>query len=260
MELCGCISFFATEKIKMIEIKNLKKKYPNSDRYAVNNLSVTLKEGEIFGFLGQNGAGKSTTIKCLTGILPFDEGEITVCGHSIKDDPIGAKMNMGYVPDNHSVYEKLTGREYVNYVADLYHVSLEDRTARLEKFLDLFRLRFAVDKQIKGYSHGMKQKINVIGALIHNPKLLVLDEPFTGLDPQSAFQLKTMMRKHAENGGAVLFSSHVLDVVEKICDRVGIIDHGKIIAVGSVEAIRESADDSLEKFFLQITGEAEKEA
>lgn len=251
MELCGCISFFATEKIKMIEIKNLKKKYPNSDRYAVNNLSVTLKEGEIFGFLGQNGAGKSTTIKCLTGILPFDEGEITVCGHSIKDDPIGAKMNMGYVPDNHSVYEKLTGREYVNYVADLYHVSLEDRTARLEKFLDLFRLRFAVDKQIKGYSHGMKQKICIIAALIHDPKLWVLDEPMMGLDPQSIAEIIGYMREHVQKGNTVFFSSHNLDLVAKLCDRAAIINRGVLVDV--VDLKDEENRKNLEKTFFEAT-------
>jgi ABC-2 type transport system ATP-binding protein len=150
----------------MLKITNLTKQYPNSEKIAVSNLNLELKEGEIFGFLGQNGAGKSTTIKCLTGVLPFSEGEITICGHSIKDDSIAAKMNMGYVPDNHSVYERLTGREYVNYVANLYGVSTEDRVARLEKYLDLFRLRFAVDRQIKSYSHGMKQKICIIAALI----------------------------------------------------------------------------------------------
>ena len=241
----------------MLKITNFSKTYSGSVKKAVDDVSFEVKPGEIFGFIGPNGAGKSTTIKCLTGILNFDEGSIVIDGHDLKTDAIAAKKSVGYVSDSHIIYDKL-GLEYVNFMRTIYGAPADEQ--RLKELLDDFNLTEVAGNPIKSYSHGMKQKINVIGALIHNPKLLVLDEPFTGLDPQSAFQLKTMMRKHAENGGAVLFSSHVLDVVEKICDRVGIIDHGKIIAVGSVEAIRESADDSLEKFFLQITGEAEKEA
>lgn len=242
----------------MLKITNFSKTYSGSAKKAVDDVSFEVKPGEIFGFIGPNGAGKSTTIKCLTGILNFDEGSIVIDGHDLKTDAIAAKKSVGYVSDSNIIYDKLTGLEYVNFMRTIYGAPADEQ--RLKELLDDFNLTEVAGNPIKSYSHGMKQKINVIGALIHNPKLLVLDEPFTGLDPQSAFQLKTMMRKHAENGGAVLFSSHVLDVVEKICDRVGIIDHGKIIAVGSVEAIRESADDSLEKFFLQITGEAEKEA
>ena len=184
----------------MLKVTNLKKVYPKSDRVAVDDISFELRPGEIFGFLGQNGAGKSTTIKCLTGILPFDGGTIEVCGYDIQKEPIKAKMNMGYVPDNHSVYEKLTGREYVNYVADLYRVSKEDRTERLDKYLDLFKLGFAIDKQIKAYSHGMKQKICIIAALIHEPRLWVLDEPMMGLDPQSTAEIIAYMREHCAKG------------------------------------------------------------
>lgn len=239
----------------MLKVENLRKVYPKSDRVAVDDISFELRPGEIFGFLGQNGAGKSTTIKCLTGILPFEGGTIEVCGYDIKKDPIKAKMNMGYVPDNHSVYEKLTGREYVNYVADLYRVSKADRTERLERYLDLFKLRFAIDKQIKAYSHGMKQKICIIAALVHRPKLWILDEPMTGLDPRSAHVLKELMRRHCDEGNSVFFSSHVLEVVEKLCDRLAIINRGKIIEVMSMDELRNRKEDvSLEEFFLSVTG------
>ncbi len=242
----------------MLKITNFSKTYLGSDRKAVDNVSFEVKAGEIFGFIGPNGAGKSTTIKCLTGILGFTEGSISVDGKDLKVNPVEAKRQIGYVSDSHVIYEKLTGLEYVNFMRTVYGAPADE--AKLKEYLEMFELTDAVNSPIKSYSHGMKQKINVIGAIIHNPKLLVLDEPFTGLDPQSSFQLKELMKKHASEGGAVLFSSHVLDVVEKICDRVGIIDHGKMIAVGSVDSIRAEADDSLEKFFLQITAEADKEA
>ncbi len=241
----------------MLKIDHLMKKYPKSDRYSVNDISFELKPGEIFGFLGQNGAGKSTTIKCLTGILPFDSGSIEICGHDIATDPIAAKMEMGYVPDNHSVYEKLTGREYVNYVADLYKVSLEDRNARLEHYLDLFRLRFAVDRQIKAYSHGMKQKICIIAALIHEPKLWVLDEPMMGLDPQSTAEIIAYMREHCRKGNTVFFSSHNLDLVKKLCDRVAIINEGQIIDMFDLKNNEENKANLEERFF-KITGTYEK--
>jgi ABC-2 type transport system ATP-binding protein len=208
----------------MIVIENFSKKYINSDRFAVNNLNMRIKPGELFGFLGLNGAGKSTTIKCMTGIYPFDKGNIRICGYDIVKDNINAKMNIGYVPDNHSVYEKLTGREYVNYVADLYKVPLEIRQERLNKFLRIFRMSAAVDRQIKGYSHGMKQKICVIAALIHNPKVWVLDEPLMGLDPQSIFLIIEHMKQHCAEGNTVFFSSHNIDMVAKLCDRVAIIN------------------------------------
>ena len=238
----------------MLKVENLKKTYPKSDRVAVDNISFELKPGEIFGFLGQNGAGKSTTIKCLTGILPFDSGTITICGHDIVKEPIKAKMEMGYVPDNHSVYEKLTGREYVNYVADLYKVPALVRTERIDRYAKLFKLEAAIDRQIKSYSHGMKQKICIIAALIHDPKLWVLDEPMTGLDPRSAYNLKQLMREHADKGNSVFFSSHVLEVVEKVCDRVGIIDDGHLITCCAIDELKErNKDKSLEELFLKLT-------
>ena len=258
----------------MLTVTNLKKVYPKSDRVAVDDISFELRPGEIFGFLGQNGAGKSTTIKCLTGILPFEGGTIEVCGYDIQKEPIKAKMNMGYVPDNHSVYEKLTGREYVNYVADLYRVSKADRTERLERYLDLFKLRFAIDKQIKAYSHGMKQKICIIaalihepklwvldepmmGALIHEPKLWVLDEPMMGLDPQSTAEIIAYMREHCAKGNTVFFSSHNLDLVKRLCHRVAIINEGHLIDCFDL-AGNEENKANLEERFFKITGTYEK--
>lgn len=236
----------------MLTINNLSKKYPNSEKYSVDGLSIEVKEGEIFGFLGKNGAGKSTTIKCITGILPFEEGTINVCGYDIRKEPIKAKMNIGYVPDNHSVIEKLTGREYVNYVADVYKVGLE-REERLNKYLELFNLGFAVDKQIKSYSHGMKQKICIIAALIHQPKLWVLDEPMMGLDPQSMAEIVLHMQEHCSKGNMVFFSSHNLDLVKKLCHRVAIINDGKLIEVLEL-ANNKANQNRLEETFYNATG------
>lgn len=215
----------------MLDIDHLSKKYLNSPHYSVTDLTIKVKKGEIFGFLGQNGAGKSTTIKCLTGIYPFDSGDIKVNGYSIKTEPLKAKLNIGYVPDNHAVYDNLTGREYVNCIADLYGVSEEDRTARLEEYLKIFKLGFAIDRQIKGYSHGMKQKICIIAALIHQPKLWVLDEPMVGLDPQSIFEIINRMKAHVSSGNTVFFSSHNIDLVAKLCDRVAIIHDGQLCTI-----------------------------
>ncbi len=237
----------------MLIVRKLVKTYPKSDRVAVDNISFSVRPGEIFGFLGQNGAGKSTTIKCLTGILPFDSGEIKICGHDIVKDPIKAKMCMGYVPDNHSVYEKLTGREYVNYVADLYKVPTDLRRERLDRFAKLFKLEFAIDRQIKSYSHGMKQKICIIAALIHEPKLWVLDEPMMGLDPQSTAEIIAHMREHCANGNTVFFSSHNLDLVKKLCHRVAIINEGKIIDMFDL-AGNEQNKANLEERFFRLTG------
>ena len=235
----------------LLEIRNLKKRYVNSKRYSINDLTLEIRAGEIFGFLGQNGAGKSTTIKCITGIHPYDEGEIIVCGHDMKTDPIGAKKNIGYVPDNHSVYEKLTGREYINYIADLYGVSLEDREARMNRYLKMFKITFAVDRQIKGYSHGMKQKICIIAALIHNPRLWVLDEPMVGLDPQSMFDIIDEMKTHTAEGNTVFFSSHNIDLVSKLCDRVAIIHDGELKAL--IDLHEEGNRESLESVFRGLT-------
>ncbi len=241
----------------MLTINNLTKSYAKSTVKAVDDLSLELRPGEIFGFLGPNGAGKSTTIKCLTGIQPFDGGTITVCGHNLISDSVEAKKCMGYVPDQHVIYDRLKGMEYLNFMADMYDVSTVERKERLEYLLDLFHLTDAVNSPIKTYSHGMKQKISVIGALLHDPKLWVLDEPLTGLDPQAAYDLKELMREHCKKGNTVFFSSHVLEVVEKVCDRVGIINKGKLITVLDIKELKERRnDESLEEFFLSVTGGA----
>ena len=241
----------------MLNISHLKKKYRGSDVWAVNDLSLEVKEGEIFGFLGPNGAGKSTTIKSLVGILPFDEGEITIGGIDLRKDPLAAKANIGYVPDNHAVFERLTGREYVNHIANLYRVPPELAEERSEQYLEIFSLAHAFDRPIKTYSHGMKQKITIIAALVHAPKLWVLDEPLTGLDPQSCFQLKKAMKKHAEEGNTVFFSSHILDVAENLCDRVCIINHGELQGVYVPKELREQGE-TLENLFMHVVyGEGE---
>lgn len=240
----------------MITISNLSKKYKSADTYAVKNLSLTVQDGEVFGFIGANGAGKSTTIKCITGILPFVEGKIEIAGFDLAKDPISAKKNIGYVSDNHSVYDKLTGRQYVNFLADVYGVTKELRDTRLNELATRFELQDKLDNPIKSYSHGMKQKICVIGALIHEPKVWVLDEPLTGLDPKSARELKGLMREHCEKGNVVFFSSHVLEVVEKLCDRVAIIKNGEIIASFSMDELEKQQEGkSLEDFFLEITAD-----
>lgn len=239
------------ENDSMLKIEHLKKKYANGTRYSVNDLTLDIKKGEIFGFLGQNGAGKSTTIKCITGIHPYTSGSITINGYDMKKNPIEAKLNIGYVPDNHSVYEKLTGREYVNYIADIYGVPLEERTERMNRYLKMFKISFAVDRQIKGYSHGMKQKICIIAALIHNPKLWVLDEPMVGLDPQSMFDIIEEMKKHTEAGNTVFFSSHNIDLVAKLCDRVAIIHDGELCAL--IDLHEEGKRETLEETFRGFT-------
>lgn len=237
----------------MLKLTNVCKKYKNSEIYSVKDLTFEVKEGEIFGFLGKNGAGKSTTIKSITGIIPFDGGSIEICGHDIKKEPIACKLNIGYVPDNHAVYENLTGKEYVNYIANLYKVSKEETEERLEKFVKLFNMRHAIDNQIRSYSHGMKQKICIIAALIHNPKLWVLDEPLMGLDPQSAYDIKCYMKEHRRLGNTVFFSSHNIDMVEKLCDRVAIINKGHLLEIIDVEDFMKNSPVSMEEYFLNLT-------
>ena len=221
---------------------------------AVDDVSFQMKKGEIFGLIGPNGAGKSTTIKSIVGILPFNEGTIKVCGVNLRDKPLKAKSNIGYVPDNHAVFERLTGREYVNHMANLYDIPMDIAMQRCEKYLKIFKLEHAFDKQIKSYSHGMKQKITVIAALVHSPKLWILDEPLTGLDPQSAYQLKMVMKRHAKAGNTVFFSSHILDVVENLCDRCCIIQKGKLQGVYDLSELHEQGR-SLEKIFMSVVGE-----
>lgn len=238
----------------MLKVTNLSKTYGNSDRKSVDNLSLELKPGEVFGFLGPNGAGKSTTIKSIVGILPYEQGSIEICGLDVQKNPIECKKNIGYVPDNHALFERLTGREYVNHVANLYGVPKAEMEEISSYYLKLFQLEHAFDNQISSYSHGMKQKICVIGVLIHNPKLWILDEPLTGLDPQSVYQLKQAMRNHALKGNTVFFSSHILDVVENLCDRVCIIKKGQLQGVFDLKELK-STNQTLEKLFMEIIEE-----
>ncbi|MBQ9801781.1 MAG: ABC transporter ATP-binding protein [Clostridia bacterium] len=242
----------------MLEIQHLTKSYAGSSVNAVEDLSISLRAGEIYGFLGSNGAGKSTTIKALVGIHPFQQGDILIDGVSIKTAPLQAKMQIGYVSDNHAVFERLTGREYVTHIANLYSVPSERVAQRCEDLLEIFKLKDAFDTPIKSYSHGMKQKISVIGALIHDPKLWVLDEPLTGLDPQSAYQLKKVMKRHAAAGNTVFFSSHILDVVENLCNRCCIIQKGKLQGVYDLAELR-AEGRSLEEIFMNVIGETEGE-
>ncbi|MBO7151434.1 MAG: ABC transporter ATP-binding protein [Clostridia bacterium] len=241
----------------MLEIKNLTKRYGESTVNAVEDFSIELKTGEIFGFLGPNGAGKSTTIKSLVGIYPFQEGDILIDGVSIKTNPLEAKMKIGYVSDNHAVFERLTGREYVNHIANLYKVDVAEAEERAQRLLEIFKLEEAFNRPIKSYSHGMKQKISVIAALVHNPKLWVLDEPLTGLDPQSSYQLKKVMKQHAQEGNTVFFSSHILDVVENLCDRCCIIKKGKLQGVYDIAELK-AKGESLEEIFVSVIGEEDK--
>lgn len=238
----------------MLKIENLTKVYAGNDHPSVDDLSLEVKDGEIFGFIGPNGAGKSTTIKCVASIISPTSGDVLVDGISLKSDADEVKRRIGYVSDDHVLYEGLTGIEYVNFICDVFGVSASERERRLDGYLELFGLKDAIGNQISSYSHGMKQKLNIIGALIHDPKVWILDEPMTGLDPKSAFNLKTLMREHADRGNCVFFSSHVLEVVEKVCDRIGIIDGGKLITCCTVAELKErDRDSSLEELFLKLT-------
>ncbi|MCL2851319.1 MAG: ABC transporter ATP-binding protein [Firmicutes bacterium] len=235
-----------------LKVENLFKHYRNAKYISARNISFDVKEGEIFGFLGINGAGKSTTIKCITGIIPFTSGCIQVCGHDIVTNPYNAKKNFGFVPDNHAVYDKLTGVEYINYLADLYQVSSEQRKENFDMLVDKFNMRNSVNNQISSYSHGMKQKISIIGALIHSPKLWILDEPMVGLDPQSIFEVKEYMKEYAAAGNSVFFSSHNLDTVERLCDRAVIVHGGRVIRDIDLKEYRKTGKD-LEKEFIELT-------
>jgi len=237
------------EGTHMIQIEHFTKIYGNAKKPAVDDFSLTINDGEVFGFLGHNGAGKSTTIKSLVGIQSITGGRMLVSGYDVAKQPLEAKRRIGYVSDNHAVYEKLTGREYINYIADLYLVSQKDRDERIAKYVEMFKLQDAIDNEIKSYSHGMKQKIVVISSLIHDPDIWVLDEPLTGLDPISSHQIKDCMRDHANRGHIVFFSSHVIEVVEKICDRICIIDHGKLQGVYSIAELKKQGIE-LEQLYL----------
>ncbi len=239
----------------MIRLSNVSKTYGKSQVKAVDCLNLEIKDGEIFGFLGPNGAGKSTTIKMITGILMPDGGTVEIDGINIAEHPVLAKSHIGYVPDNHETYETLKGNEFLNFIGTLYGVGSAELKDRIEEYASRFAMKDALNDMIATYSHGMKQKIMVIGALIHEPKVWILDEPLTGLDPQSAYELKTLMRKHADRGNTVFFSSHVIDVVEKVCDRIGIINHGRLVAVDTLDNIRADDSVSLEDIFLTITSD-----
>lgn len=238
------------EGVNMIKIENFTKIYGNAKKPAVEDFSLEVYSGEVFGFIGHNGAGKSTTIKSLVGIQSITSGRMEIAGYDIAKQPIEAKLRIGYVSDNHAVYERLTGREYINYVADLYLVPQEERDERIEKYVRMFNLEHAIDNEIKSYSHGMRQKIVVIASLIHNPKVWILDEPLTGLDPMSSYQIKKCMREHADNGNIVFFSSHVIEVVEKICDRIAIISDGKLQGIYRLEDLKEEGI-SLEELYMR---------
>lgn len=232
----------------MLRIEHFTKRY--GPKVAVDDLSLHIAPGEIFGFIGHNGAGKTTTLKACCGILQFNQGEIFVCGHSIQKEPIACKRDLAYVPDNPDLYEFLTGMQYLNFVADIYGVSQADRTARIQKYGELLGMTDDLTLPISQCSHGMRQKVALISTLLHQPKLIVMDEPFVGLDPLATHQLKNVMAQHCAAGGAIFFSTHVLEVAEKLCHKVAIIKEGKLVAAGPMEEVRGNA--SLEQVFLEL--------
>lgn len=235
----------------MLRIENLTKTY--GEKKAVDDLSLHIAPGEIYGFIGHNGAGKTTTIKSVVGILHFDEGKITIGGHSVTDEPIKCKQMLAYIPDNPDLYEFMTGIKYLDFIADIYGIDKATRSERIKKYADIFEIYNDLGKPISAYSHGMKQKLAIIAAWIHEPKLIIMDEPFVGLDPKASFSLKGMMREVCDNGGAIFFSTHVLEVAEKLCDKIAIIKSGKLIRSGTMEEVK--GDDSLEEVFLELEGE-----
>ena len=238
----------------MIQLRNLSKSYNKGKVKAVDSLSLDVKPGEIFGFLGPNGAGKTTTIKMMVGLLNPDSGSVKIKGFDIQESPLEVKRNLAYVPDNPDVYERLTGIEYLNFMADVYDVPAETRKERISVYLEMFGLSDAAFDLIKSYSHGMRQKIVLTGALVHDPALWILDEPMVGLDPKSAHLLKEQMRKHCDAGNTVFFSTHVLEVAEKLCDRIGIINKGRLVAIGTMDELRGGDKaESLENIFLELT-------
>ena len=236
----------------MLKIEHLTKTY--GEKKAVDDLSLHIAPGEIYGFIGHNGAGKTTTLKSIAGILRFDEGEITIDGTSVKNDPLACKKKLAYIPDNPDLYEFMTGIKYLNFISDIFGVSADDRQARIRKYVDLFELTNDLAQPIASYSHGMKQKLAIISAWVHEPRLIIMDEPFVGLDPKASHLLKGMMRELCDRGGAIFFSTHVLEVAEKLCDKVAIIKAGKLIRSGTMEEVK--GDDSLEEVFFELEGES----
>lgn len=235
----------------MLDIKNLTKTY--GDKKAVDNLTLHIAPGEICGFIGHNGAGKTTTLKSVAGILQFDEGEITIGGRFVKTEPLECKRQIAYIPDNPDIYEFMTGIQYLNFIADIFGINEMKRKERIEKYAQLFELTDDLTAAVASYSHGMKQKLAVISAWIHNPKLIIMDEPFVGLDPKAAHLLKEMMKEACSEGSAIFFSTHVLEVAEKLCDKVAVIKGGRLIRSGSMEEVK--GDDSLEAVFLELEAE-----
>ena len=235
----------------MLYIQYLTKRY--GEKKAVDDLSLHIAPGEIYGFIGHNGAGKTTTLKAVVGILPFEEGEITINGVSVKTDPLTCKRQLAYIPDNPDLYDYMTGSKYLNFIADIFSVGAEERQERIHKYADLFELTDDLAQPIAAYSHGMKQKLAIISAWLHQPKLIIMDEPFVGLDPKAAHTLKGMMREVCDQGGAIFFSTHVLEVAEKLCDKVAIIKGGRLIRAGTMEEVK--GDDSLEEVFLELEDE-----
>ena len=235
----------------MLNIQHFTKTY--GEKKAVDDLSLHIAPGEIYGFIGHNGAGKTTTLKSVVGILQFDEGEITIDGHSVKADPLTCKRELAYIPDNPDLYDFMTGIKYLNFVADIFGVGAAERQARIRRYADAFELTDDLAQPIAAYSHGMKQKLAIIAAWLHQPRLIIMDEPFVGLDPKASHLLKGMMREVCDNGGAIFFSTHVLEVAEKLCDKVAIIKGGKLIRSGTMEEVK--GDDSLEEVFLELEGE-----
>jgi len=245
----------------MIDLQQVTKAYAKNKQKAVDNLTLKVEGGELFGFIGPNGAGKTTTIKLMTGILTPDEGTVTMAGHNMADDRIAAQRLIGYVPDGNELYDRLTGMEYLNFMADVYQVDTARRKAHIEKYLDIFELEGAINSQVRSYSKGMKQKLLVIGALIHNPPVWILDEPLGGLDPRAAHLLKEEMIRHCNEGNTVFFSTHVLEVAEKLCTRIGLIDNGSLRALGTLDELRSGeGGESLEDLFLKLTDDGGEEA
>ena len=238
----------------MISIKNVSKSYDKKNKI-IDNLNLEIKDGEIFGFLGPNGAGKSTTIKMITGILDIDEGDIVINNKSIINEPIEAKKSFGYVPDNPDMFLKLKGIEYLNFLADMYEVGLEQREQKIEELTKLFEINDVLNDKIQSYSHGMRQKIVIIGSLLHEPQNWIIDEPMTGLDPKSTYELKQIMKDITKKNHAVFFSTHILDVAEKLCDKIGIINKGKLLFIGTLDEMRKELKEnkSLEELFMEIT-------
>lgn len=245
-------SLFEKGENNMLQIKNLTKRY--GDKLAVDNLSLHIMPGEIYGFIGHNGAGKTTTIKACTGILNFEEGDILIDGVSIKEKPLECKKQMAYIPDNPDMYDFMTGIGYLNFIADIFDVPEEVRDELIDKYADAFEIKDNLGQLISEYSHGMKQKLAIISAWIHEPKLVIMDEPFVGLDPKASHILKQMMRKMCDDGGAIFFSTHVLEVAEKLCDKVAIIKGGRLVKAGIMEQVK--GDESLESVFLDLEGES----